>query len=104
MQHEGKRFRQPDLLLLLAAKEEPQARVGLTVSRKVGKAVTRNRVRRRLREILRTHPTLLDPGWDYVVIASPSAAKATFARLTEELTCLMIHAREWASANGCCSR
>ncbi len=47
------------------------SRCGLSISRKVGKAVTRNRIKRRLREILRLMP--LEPGWDIIFIARPSA-------------------------------
>jgi ribonuclease P protein component len=64
--------------------------VGIVVSRKVGNAVTRNRVRRRLREALtarmRTQP--LPPGIqgvDLIVIARPSAAEAGYDDLRRSL-------------------
>ena len=47
------------------------SRCGLSISRRVGKAVTRNRLKRRLREILRLSP--LEPGWDIIFIARPLA-------------------------------
>jgi ribonuclease P protein component len=46
--------------------------------------VTRNRLRRRLREICRLHRTLLVPGWLVVVIAKSAAAQASFLQLREE--------------------
>ena len=46
-----------------------QARVGFSVSRRIGNAVTRNRVRRMLREVVRPLCDVLAPGWDVVVIA-----------------------------------
>jgi ribonuclease P protein component len=55
------------------------SRVGLVTSKKVGGAVERNRVRRRLREIIR--PISLRSGIDLVIIARSSAAKAQFAEL-----------------------
>jgi ribonuclease P protein component len=55
------------------------SRYGFSVSRRVGKAVERNRVKRRLREILRL--TQLQPGWDIVFIARPPAAEAAYAVL-----------------------
>ena len=47
------------------------ARYGISVSRRVGNAVIRNRLKRRLREILRLTP--LEPGWDIIFIARPPA-------------------------------
>jgi len=86
------------MVLIVAQGEPGTARVGFTVSRKVGKAVVRNRVRRRLREVVRTHPELLSEGVDHVIIAYDSAAQAEFATMRDELTCLLQKAREWASS------
>lgn len=52
------------------------SRYGFTVSRRVGKAVVRNRVKRRLREIVRQ--TELTPGWDIIFIARVPAAAADY--------------------------
>ncbi len=59
-------------------------RLGLTVSTKVGCAVVRNRVRRRLREIYRLHEDELAPGYDIVVVARVRAADTRYARLEEQ--------------------
>lgn len=61
------------------------ARLGLTVSRRVGGAVVRNRVKRRVREWFRTHHAIFPKGKDCVVVARPAAASATFAELGREL-------------------
>ena len=58
-------------------------RVGVTVSKKLGKAVVRNRVRRRLREIYRLHESRFLPGWDIVVVARHRAITASFSDLTK---------------------
>ena len=58
-------------------------RVGVTVSKKLGKAVVRNRVRRRLREVYRLHESRFLPGWDIVVVARGRAVDATFPELTK---------------------
>lgn len=60
------------------------ARVGIVTSRRVGSAVIRNRVRRRLREIFRAMRPCLLSGVSVVVVAKPPAASATFAALGEE--------------------
>jgi ribonuclease P protein component len=61
------------------------ARVGFTVSKKVGGAVERNRVRRRLREIVRlSAATGLHAGSDYVVVGRRAALGIPFVKLTED--------------------
>lgn len=59
-------------------------RLGLSVSKKVGGAVRRNGVRRRLREIFRSARNTLPGGVDIVVSARPAAAEAAFEELDEE--------------------
>lgn len=56
--------------------------VGITVSKKLGPAVIRNRTRRRLREIYRLNEDRFTPGWDIVVVARTKAVDAAFEKLT----------------------
>ena len=56
-------------------------RMGYTVSSKLGGAVVRNRVRRRLREIARLNAPALKVGWDIVVVARTRAVEASYAEL-----------------------
>ncbi|MBR2582073.1 MAG: ribonuclease P protein component [Oscillospiraceae bacterium] len=56
-------------------------RMGYTVSSKLGGAVVRNRVRRRLREIARLNMPGLKSGWDVVVVARTRAVAASYAEL-----------------------
>lgn len=85
MKREGASFH-GKLFVLSVLKSAPDAatRIGLITSRRVGGAVTRNRVRRRLREILRTAFPRICPGTWLVVIARQSAAQATFQALQAE--------------------
>lgn len=70
-------------LVLYARKNRTQSnRVGITVSKKLGKAHVRNRVRRRLREVYRLHEAKFKPGWDIVVVARSKAVDAPFDKLT----------------------
>lgn len=67
------------------------SRYGLVTSKRVGKAVVRNRVKRLLREIMRQTP--LKPGWDIVFIARPVAATASFIDLRQLVRYLLTQAK-----------
>ena len=70
-------------LVLYARKNRTSTnRVGITVSKKLGHAVVRNRVRRRLREVYRLNEEKFQPGWDIVVVARGRAVDAPFDKLT----------------------
>ena len=71
-------------LLVLYARRNRQNenRVGITVSKKLGKAHIRNRVRRRLREVYRLNEDKFLTGWDIVVVARTKAVFADFETLT----------------------
>lgn len=56
-------------------------RVGYTVSVKLGHAVVRNRVRRRLREIYRLNKASLKPGWDMVIVARTRCVGAKYEKI-----------------------
>ena len=71
-------------LVLYARKNRTDTnRVGITVSKKLGHAVVRNRVRRRLRECYRLNEEMFQPGWDIVVVARTRAIYADFNQLVE---------------------
>ncbi len=76
-------------LVLYAKKNRTgKNRVGFTVSKKLGKAVVRNRVRRRLREAYRLNEDQFQPGWDIVVVARSRAVDASFQKLNQSLLSL----------------
>ena len=56
-------------------------RFGLATGRRIGSAVVRNRVRRRLREALRSLAASFRPGWDVLIIARPAIVAADHAAL-----------------------
>ena len=62
---------------------------GISVKKALGGAVVRNRIRRRIKEMLRLHRLEIPAGWDIVIHPRPSVARADFSRLTTELTALL---------------
>ncbi len=66
--------------------EPAPPRFGFTVTKRMGKAVTRNRIKRRLREAVRfVGPDYAKPGYDYVLIARHGALKRAFSEVLEDL-------------------
>ncbi len=67
------------------------SRYGFSVTKKVGKAVRRNRLKRLLREIMRLQP--LKPGWDIVFLVRSVAVNADYHQLEEAVTRLLTQAQ-----------
>lgn len=80
------------LLVLRAAPNDLGiSRSGYSISKRVGTAVVRNRMRRRLREIMRLVP--VKPGWDIVFIVRPGAAGASFDEIKKAVESLLSRAK-----------
>lgn len=80
---QGRRSRHPLLLVVARHTDEPVTRIGYSVSKQVGGAVVRNRLRRRLRMIVRDLPWR--EGFHVVIIPRPGADLARFDELTDAL-------------------
>ena len=81
--------------LHFVANEGAPARLGVTVSRKVGNSVVRHRVKRRIVEAFRRSPARAAlQGWDLVVHVKPAAAAVEFAALRQEIDALLRGAAE----------
>jgi ribonuclease P protein component len=72
------------VLATLEVQNSGASRAGFITSGRIGGAVVRNRVRRRLREIVRKHQHDLRDGFWIVVIARPDATKASYSALEDE--------------------
>ena len=84
---EGKSWSDNLLVLMARRNDLDVARFGFSVGRRVGKAVVRNAVRRRIREAARLTP--VRNGWDLVFVARRDAASADFHQLRRSLTGLL---------------
>ena len=77
----GKRAVSPTLVLYVQRNRSGCNRLGITVSKKLGNAVARNKVRRRLREIYRLHERQIVRGYDLVVVSRVRACTADYHQL-----------------------
>lgn len=86
----GRRRAGPLLYIVFLPNALPHPRLGITASRKVGGAVVRNRLKRRIREVVRRWPERSNlRGLDVVVHLQPAAARADFPELQKELVRLL---------------
>ncbi|HKS80987.1 MAG TPA: ribonuclease P protein component [Candidatus Acidoferrales bacterium] len=82
---EGRRRSNREFTIFIRPNGLENSRFGWSIKKALGSAVRRNRIRRRLREILRLHLREIEPGWDIVIHPRSSAATADFALLAGEL-------------------
>lgn len=81
------------LLVLRAQRTNgPTTRVGLATPASLGGAVERNRVRRRMRELVRARHGEMGAGWNLLVIMKPAARDASFAELGSALDAALARA------------
>jgi ribonuclease P protein component len=75
------------LIMKILPNERDCSRYGFSVTKNVGKAVVRNRIKRLLKEICRVTP--VKPGWDIVLIARPQSVTADFYELRKSVDMLL---------------
>ena len=85
----GRRRASREFTVFLRPNRLDRSRFGWSIKKALGSAVRRNRIRRRLREIVRLHRQEIAPGWDIVIHPRSSAATADFSPLAEELLRLL---------------
>ena len=94
---EGKSWAGREIVVRALANGLGTSRFGFVVSRRIGNAVVRNRVKRRLREITRKMP--VQPGWDIILIARIPAPVASFMDLSQSVRKLLVRAGLLAGEN-----
>jgi len=85
----GKRRSSSHFTVFVRASGQPISRFGFSIKKALGGAVVRNRMRRRLREIVRCHRQEITSGWDIVIHPRTTVAQAAFAPLEAELVRLL---------------
>jgi ribonuclease P protein component len=85
----GKRRSSSHFTVFFRANQLPQSRFGFSIKKALGGAVVRNRIRRRVREIVRCHLMEIPAGWDIVIHPKSKVAKAPFAPVTADLLRLL---------------
>jgi ribonuclease P protein component len=94
----GRSWSAPLLTLNAAASRRRVSRCGFVVSKRVGKAVERNRARRRVREAVRLIYGQITPGWDLVfVLRSPELATIEFVQVQALVEQLLRRAGVWCA-------
>ena len=86
---EGRSWPHPFVVLYVSANGGPRSRLGVVASKRLGTAVTRNRVKRRIREIVRRRLGRLRPGFDLVLVARGQGAQAAYADLDAAVATLL---------------
>jgi len=89
LQENGTVRSHPLLVVRVLRTDLDTTRFGLATGRKIGGAVIRNRLRRRLREALRALAPSFQPGWDVLIIARPALVTATHEELSEAIARLL---------------
>lgn len=97
LQQRGTSRAHPLLVVRTAANGLDRTRYAFSTGRRLGGAVVRNRVRRRLREIVRSLTPRVERGWDVLIVARPGSAGASYAQLREVLARLFARAGILAS-------
>ncbi len=91
----GLRIARPGFVLLVNPNAAERVRFGITVTKKIGNAVVRNRMKRRFRELLREAlPISGLPAHDHVLIGREGGVERDFGKLREELAMALSRAAE----------
>jgi ribonuclease P protein component len=103
VRQEGKSWANRLVVLCALPNDLEYSRFGFAVSKRIGKAVVRNRVRRRMREAVRLRRASIADGWDMIFISRSAIADVTYAEISGAIEDLLRRAdlcKVIASGNG----
>ncbi len=89
VRHIGKSYASPIMVLAFLRNELEHSRFGFVVNKRLGKAVRRNKIKRRMREATRLEILQIKPGFDIVLIARKRIDQATYAEISQSLKRLL---------------
>lgn len=89
MRRTGKTYAHPLVILITSPNQLPRSRFGVTASKAVGSAVSRNRTKRRLRAAIHSYLPNIKAGWDIILIARAPLLDAEWSRICEALKVLL---------------
>jgi ribonuclease P protein component len=81
----GQMFKAKGLMMIVAPKRYKTQKIGLVVTKKIGKSVVRNHVKRLIRESIRVHLSLISPTLDLIIVARQGVESATFQEINKTI-------------------
>ncbi|MDD4570445.1 MAG: ribonuclease P protein component [Tepidanaerobacteraceae bacterium] len=91
----GRRWTSPFFTMYIKKNHLNHSRLGVSVSKKVGKSVVRNKIKRRVKEIFRINIDSIKKGWDIVISARPAASSLEYKKIEKEMKTLLKRGRIW---------
>jgi len=91
----GQSYASPLMVLAFLRNELDDSRFGFVVSKRLGKAVRRNKIKRRMREATRLRLPFIKPGFDVVFIARQPIRRASYQDIKQSLEALLKRADLW---------
>ena len=84
-----RRWSSPFFTMYVKNNQLDRTRLGISISKKVGKSVVRNKIKRRIKEIFRKSLAEIKKGYDVVITVKPQAADADFKTMESEIKSLL---------------
>jgi ribonuclease P protein component len=99
----GRRWTSPFFTMYIKKNDLGYSRLGVSVSKKVGKSVVRNRIKRRIKEIVRTNFDFVKNGWDIVFSVRPLSINLDYSTMETEVKTLLKRGRIYSGkkVNNC---